>query len=76
MSKLSHIEAGLKCLTLARVDNDPHRRIGVEILPCRLQLTKHVRIQGIADVRAIEDDPPNLAVTLNEDRISLAAGRG
>ncbi len=50
--ELGHVEPGLERLALARVDDDTHLRIGVELAPGPLELLHHPRVHRVRRHRA------------------------
>jgi hypothetical protein len=85
--QLLHVEAGLEGrplagvhderLPLAGVDDHPHRRVGVELLPRPLQLGEHRGVHGVAGIGPVEHQPADVALPLHEQRlVSLAHDRG
>ena len=68
-TQLGDVEAGLERLALPRVHDHPHRRIGVELVPRRLELVHHRVVHRVADLRPVEDQPADRALPLDEQRV-------
>ena len=64
--KLHDVEPGLERAALARVDDDPNIRVGVERVPGRLQLVEHLRVHGVALVWPVENQPTHSSVTFDQ----------
>ena len=75
-TELDHIEARLEDPALARVHDHPDGGILVQLTPGRLQLVEHERIHGVAGLGAVEDEPSDRALALDQQCGELFQLRG
>ena len=68
---LHDIEAGRERLAVRRVDDDADLGVGVELGPGLLELVEHHRVERVAGVGAVEDEPPDVALPLDDQPFVL-----
>ena len=74
--QLHHVETGLERRAGTRVDDDQHLRIGIELLPCRLELGQHGRVHGVAGGRPVEHQPAQFTIRFRSEFLDPASARG
>ena len=75
---LADVHPGLERPPVARVDDDPHLGVGLQLQPGDGQLVAHGEVHGVELVGPIEDQPAHRALPLDDQRrvVGVAPGRG
>ena len=70
------VEPGLEGHACTGVHDDPHLGVGVELLPGTFELGQHRGVHGVAGLGAVEHQPTDVVLALDEEGLVLAHERG